>query len=64
MMRIVSLRLNVFTATSPRSAEPVFFAYPDHAGIDSIVAKIIKNDPLYDFETDDDVGHHFWLHPN
>jgi uncharacterized protein (DUF1015 family) len=43
------------------NAEPVFFAYPDHAGIDSIVSKIIKNDPLYDFETDDEVGHHFWL---
>ncbi|MDA3823591.1 MAG: DUF1015 family protein [Bacteroidales bacterium] len=43
------------------NAEPVFFAYPDHAGIDAIVAKAIKNDPVYDFETDDDVGHHFWL---
>ncbi|HKK62597.1 MAG TPA: DUF1015 family protein [Bacteroidales bacterium] len=43
------------------NAEPVFFAYPDHQGIDEIVDRVIKDKPVYDFETDDEVGHHFWL---
>ncbi len=43
------------------NAEPVFFAYKDHAEIDKIVEKTIKNSPEYDFTTDDDFGHHFWL---
>ena len=43
------------------NAEPVFFAYPDHAGIDAIVARVINGQPVYDFETDDGVGHHFWI---
>jgi uncharacterized protein (DUF1015 family) len=43
------------------NAEPVFFAYPDHKGVDAIIEKVIKNNPVYDFETDDEVGHHFWI---
>ena len=43
------------------NAEPVFFAYPDHEGIDKIVARVIATDPEYDFVTGDGVGHHFWL---
>jgi len=43
------------------NAEPVFFAYPDHAGIDAIVEKVIQAPPVYDFVTDDEVGHHFWM---
>ncbi len=43
------------------NAEPVFFAYPDHEGIDKIVARVIAKDPEYDFVTRDNVGHHFWL---
>ncbi len=43
------------------NAEPVFFAYPDHQGIDAIVSRIIKGNALYDFTTDDGVGHHFWI---
>lgn len=43
------------------NAEPVFIAYPDHEGIDRIVGKVILEDPVYDFVTDDDVGHHFWI---
>jgi uncharacterized protein (DUF1015 family) len=43
------------------NAEPVFFAYPDHKGIDSIVNRVINNDPLYDFVTDDDVEHQLWI---
>jgi uncharacterized protein (DUF1015 family) len=46
------------------NAEPVFFAYPDHKGIDSIVNRVIKGDALYDFTTDDGVGHHFWIIDN
>ncbi len=43
------------------NAEPVFFAYPDHAGINAIVDRVIKGSPVYDFTTDDGVGHHFWI---
>jgi len=43
------------------NAEPVFFAYPDHAGLDTIVDGIVKGEAEYDFITDDGVGHHFWL---
>ncbi len=43
------------------NAEPVFFAYPDHEGIDKIVAKVIEMNAEYDFVTGDGVGHHFWL---
>ncbi|MFC2090068.1 DUF1015 domain-containing protein [Bacteroidota bacterium] len=43
------------------NAEPVFFAYPDHQGIDAIVNKVLLSNPLYDFVTDDGVGHHLWL---
>ncbi|MCF8225546.1 MAG: DUF1015 family protein [Bacteroidales bacterium] len=43
------------------NAEPVFFAYPDHDGINAIVERIVKGKPVYDFVTDDGVGHHFWL---
>ncbi len=42
------------------NAEPVFFAYPDHKGLNAIVAGIIKGSPEYDFVTDDGVGHHLW----
>lgn len=43
------------------NAEPVFFTYPDNDEINSIVSEIIKADPTYDFLTDDNVGHHFWV---
>jgi uncharacterized protein (DUF1015 family) len=46
------------------NAEPVFFAYPDHEGINRIVNRIILTAPVYDFRTDDNVGHHFWLIDN
>ncbi len=41
--------------------EPVFFAYPDNEEIDAIVARIIQQEPEYDFVSVDGVGHHFWL---
>ena len=43
------------------NAEPVFFAYPDHAGLDSIVEQVVAGEAEYDFVTDDGVGHHFWV---
>ena len=43
------------------NAEPVFFAYPDHAGLDTIVTQVVAGEAEYDFVTDDGVGHHFWL---
>jgi uncharacterized protein (DUF1015 family) len=46
------------------NAEPVFFAYPDNADIDAIVAKTVKNKAIYDFTTEDEIGHHFWVIDN
>ncbi len=46
------------------NAEPVFFAYPDHPGLDEIVAKVVLGEPEYDFTTPDGVGHHFWVISN
>ena len=43
------------------NVEPVFFSYPAHNEIDAIVAKVIKEKPVYDFVADDGFGHHFWL---
>ncbi|MDX2429954.1 MAG: DUF1015 domain-containing protein [Bacteroides sp.] len=43
------------------NAEPVFFAYPDHAGLDAIVEQVVAGEAEYDFVTDDGVGHHFWV---
>ncbi len=43
------------------NAEPVFFAYPDHAQLDSIVERVVGGEAEYDFTTDDGVGHHFWV---
>lgn len=43
------------------NAEPVFFAYPDHAELNGIVKKVVSGPAEYDFETPDGVGHHFWL---
>ncbi len=44
------------------NAEPVFFAYPDHAEIDQIVKEVVENNkPEYDFTAEDGFGHHFWV---
>ncbi|MCD4709703.1 MAG: DUF1015 family protein [Bacteroidales bacterium] len=43
------------------NAEPVFFAYPDHAELDTIMEKVVSEEAEYDFTTDDGVGHHFWV---
>jgi len=43
------------------NAEPVFFAYPDHAELDALVGSAVSKEADYDFITDDEVGHHFWV---
>ena len=42
--------------------EPVFFAYPDNAELDAIVAKYTSQQPEYDFiAPGDGFGHTFWI---
>lgn len=42
--------------------EPVFFAYPDDAVLDALVAKYTAQKPVYDFVAPDDgFGHKFWI---
>ncbi|MDR3119212.1 MAG: DUF1015 domain-containing protein [Mediterranea sp.] len=42
--------------------EPVFFAYPDNTALDTIVAKYIAGEPVYDFiAPGDGFGHTFWI---
>lgn len=42
--------------------EPVFFAYPDNAELDAIVAKYTAREPEYDFiAPGDGFGHTFWV---
>ncbi len=42
--------------------EPVFFAYPDNAEIDRIVAGVVANQPAdCDFTAADGFGHRFWV---
>jgi uncharacterized protein (DUF1015 family) len=43
------------------NAEPVFFAYPDHPRLDEMVKQVVSEEAVYDFTTDDGVGHHFWV---
>jgi len=47
--------------TSGMNYEPVFFSYPAVKEIDEIVAKVVKNKAEYDFTSDDEFGHHFWV---
>ena len=42
--------------------EPVFFAYPDNAKLDEIVARYAAQEPVYDFIAPiDGFGHKFWI---
>ncbi len=44
------------------NVEPVFFAYPDVARVNEIVADIVKEQPIYDFiAKEDGFGHRFWV---
>ncbi len=45
--------------------EPVFFAYPDNAKLDEIVARYAAQEPVYDFIAPiDGFGHKFWIIDN
>ncbi|MBR7182586.1 MAG: DUF1015 domain-containing protein [Alistipes sp.] len=44
--------------------EPVFFAYPDNAEIDAIVADTISQPAEYDFTAADSFGHKLWVIDN
>jgi uncharacterized protein (DUF1015 family) len=41
--------------------EPVFFAYPENPELDTIVKATIQKTPEYDFVSEDQIGHHFWV---
>ena len=42
--------------------EPVFYAYRAVPEIDEIIETIVQTqDPEYDFTSEDDIGHHFWV---
>jgi uncharacterized protein (DUF1015 family) len=45
-------------------AEPIFLAYRDVPAIDAMVADAMKASPVYDFTTDDGVGHTLWRMPD
>lgn len=47
--------------TTNANAEPVFFAFKDHTEIQKIIDHTVAQDPEYDFTTEDQVGHHFWI---
>lgn len=46
---------------SMMNAEPVFFAYPSHRELDTIVSGIKKSKPEYDFTADDGIVHRLWV---
>ncbi len=46
------------------NAEPVFFAYPDHAKINDIISEKVKDDCEYDFYSTDGIRHQFWVIKN
>ncbi|RMG66703.1 MAG: DUF1015 domain-containing protein [Bacteroidetes bacterium] len=44
------------------NAEPVFFAYPGVTGLDALIAQLEETlSPVYDFVTEDGIGHTFWV---
>lgn len=43
------------------NAEPVLFCYPDHSGIEQIIAAKTAEREEYDFTTTDRVHHHLWV---
>ena len=40
--------------------EPVFFAFPDNAELESIIKRVTAAPAEYDFVASDGFGHHFW----
>ena len=46
------------------NAEPVFFAFKNNLELDMIIHDAILVDPIYDFVSEDGVGHHVWCIDN
>lgn len=46
--------------TTNINAGPVFFAYKDNQNIENIVSETVKENPEYDFVSDDNVRHQLW----
>ena len=40
---------------------PIFLAYHDHQGLDAIIKAKKQESPIYDFVSDDGVGHRVWI---
>ena len=51
----------VHIRTTNFNAEPVFFAFPDHIGIDVIIEETVAEVPEYEFTLDDGVTHALWV---
>jgi uncharacterized protein (DUF1015 family) len=43
------------------NAGPVFLAYRAQKKIDALINELVKNDPVYDFVSDDGIGHTLWV---
>lgn len=43
------------------NVEPVFFAFPDNEGLQTIIDKVTAGKPEYDFVAPDGFGHTFWV---
>ncbi len=46
---------------SNMNAEPVFFAYPAKAELDTIVEDVMKGEAVYDFIAEDGIRHELWV---
>ncbi|MBR6147308.1 MAG: DUF1015 domain-containing protein [Lachnospiraceae bacterium] len=40
---------------------PIFLSFCSNASIDAFIGKCLKNDPVYDFTSDDEVTHRVWV---
>lgn len=57
--RMIHVRIN------NANIEPVFFSYPSNDKLDNIVSTFVKeNKPTYDFTSEDNISHHFWVIKN
>ncbi|MEM9723258.1 MAG: DUF1015 family protein [Bacteroidota bacterium] len=41
-------------------AEPVFFAYPSHPPLESYIASLLEETPMYGFQAEDGIFHRMW----
>ncbi len=45
------------------NAEPVFFTYRRREAVNAIIDQVVAAAPVYDFESDDGIGHTVWVVP-